>query len=103
MKSEYDNLVSVFIYKREDLEKAVGETRMQERRLKEEELQKLNEECNKLINSKTQRLEQEVLEVYQENSRLRNEIQIFQEENGRFKGRIIELENAFDRLGTLQN
>ena len=35
LKSEYDNVVNVFVFKREDLEKAVGETRTHERRLKD--------------------------------------------------------------------
>lgn len=36
LKAEYDNVLAVFIYKREDLEKAVGDARTQEKRLREE-------------------------------------------------------------------
>jgi chromosome segregation ATPase len=36
VKLDYDNIINVFVYKREDLEKAVSETRTQERRLKDE-------------------------------------------------------------------
>lgn len=53
--------------------------------------------------NKTQRLEQEILEVYNDNAKLRAEIQGLHEENSRQKARICDLENTLDKLGPVQS
>jgi regulator of replication initiation timing len=53
--------------------------------------------------SKTQRLEQEILEVYNESTKLRAEMQGLHEENSRQKARICDLENTLDRMGPIQS
>lgn len=70
--------------------------------MREEQLRRAQEEYNLAITAKTQRLEQELLDVYNENNRIRTDLQVLHEENGRQKGFISELEIVSQRLPALQ-